>query len=121
MKRQIMSSRNSRASKKMPEKRSLADSEKDAYIFEIEHMDHSNPYWLPTIVCCVIALIAFAYELYALNTNGGSMVWIFAGILVLSLICLWFLQRKYRAWEESNSLQAQDASSKRAAKDDQDR
>lgn len=116
-----MSSRNSRASRTMHEKRNLKDSEKDAYIFEIEHMDHSNPYWLPTIVCCVIALIAFAYELYASNSNSGSMVWVFACILVISLICLWFLQRKYKAWEENRSHQAQDAPSKSAAKHNQDR
>lgn len=114
MKRQAMSSRNSRASKKKAERRSLEDSEKDAYIFEIEHMDHSNPFWLPTIICCIVALIAFAYELYAANSDGGTMVWVFAGILVVSLICLWYLQRKYKAWEESRSPQAQDDVSKKA-------
>lgn len=116
-----MSSRNPGSSKKRAEKRTLEDSEKDAYIFEIEHMDHSNPYWLPTIVCCIVALIAFAYELYAANNDGGTMVWVFAGILVMALACLWFLQRKYKAWEESHSPQAQDGASKKAPERGQER
>lgn len=109
-----MNRRNPGTSSNRTEKRRLEDSERDAYIFEIEHMDHSNPFWLPTVICCIVALIAFAYELYAANNNGGTMVWIFAGILVVSLICLWYLQRKYKTWEESNSPQAQDGASKKS-------
>lgn len=118
---QAMSSKSKGSSKKKTEKRSLEESEKDAYIFEIEHMDHSNPYWLPTIICCIIALIAFAYELYAANNNGGTMVWVFAAILVVSLVCLWYLQRKYKAWEEKHAPQAQPESSKKVKQHNQDR
>ncbi len=77
-------------------------SQRDAYVFEIQHMDHNNPYCRPSFLVGGVALVAFAFELYSMNNDGGTMTYVFAGILVVMLVMLWVVQRRYKAWELEN-------------------
>ena len=83
----------------MSEKPPVKDPKRDAYIFEIQHMDRKNPFWLATVISSLIALIAFAYELFSMNNGNNFMTWTFAILLIISLICLWFFQQRYKKWE----------------------
>lgn len=84
-------------------------SQRDAYVFEIQHMDHNNPYCRTSFIVGGFALVAFAFELYSMNNNGGSMTCIFAAILVVMLIGLWIVQRRYKAWELENGEMADES------------
>jgi membrane protein YdbS with pleckstrin-like domain len=77
----------------------------DVRSFETQHMNRKNPFWLATVISSLVALIAFAYELFATNSGNERMTWIFAGILIVSLICLGLFQQRYRKWEIEHNEQ----------------